>query len=145
MNILISACLYGQKCRYDGNGEMNAMVMDCSNKHTFVPVCPEILGGMNTPRNPCEIVEGKVKTAEGEDYTSFFVEGALKTLQVAMDKKCQYAILKDKSPSCGFGKIYDGTFSRKLIDGNGITANLLASKGIKVIPSSELEEFLGAL
>lgn len=145
MNIIISACLFGSNCRYDGTGEMNPIIAEQSKKHTFIPVCPEVLGGMETPRIPSEIIKDKVLNKIGEDVTGSFMSGAEETLKLAKQNNCKYAILKDRSPSCGYGTIYDGTFSKTLIPGNGFTANLLAQNGIKVVRASDMEWFFNTL
>ena len=143
INVLVSACLKGEKCRYDGNDnyikDIDAL-MDIVN---FIPVCPEVDGGLATPRAPSEIKDGRVIAKDGADVTEFFRKGAEKALQTAKEHNCKVALLKAKSPSCGSGKIYDGSFTRVLIDGNGITAQLLKENGIKVFCETEMCEFVG--
>ncbi|MEG0979588.1 MAG: DUF523 domain-containing protein [Oscillospiraceae bacterium] len=142
MNILVSACLLGIMCRYDGSCVVNQNLEKLREKHRLVPVCPEIYGGLKTPREPCEIVGDRVLTISGKDVTTNFVSGAQEILKLAKFFDCQYAILKERSPSCGYKSIYDGTFSGKLIEGNGITAALLADNGIPVIGESSIEQLL---
>ena len=142
MNILVSACLLGLNCRYDGKGQPNSKVLDLTEKLNVIPVCPEVYGGLKTPRNPAEIKEGKVVTVFGEDVTENFLRGAQETLKVARIFKCPYAVLKERSPSCGFGKVYDGTFSGKIIFGNGVTAGLLDKNGIKIFNENNFENHI---
>lgn len=138
MAILVSACLLGVKCRYDGKSKPSEKIIDLAKKETLIPICPEQLGGRPTPRNPVEVCNRKVVEKNGTDYTKEFQLGAKEVLKIANIFGCKKAILKSKSPSCGFGKIYDGTFSRTLIDGNGITAELLSKNGIKIITEDEI-------
>lgn len=142
MNILISACLLGVNCRYDGGGKLIDQIDQLKEIYNLIPVCPEIYGGLQTPREPAEIVNGKVLNRKGEDIHEKFRRGASETLHLAKLYNCKYAILKERSPSCGFGEIYDGTFSGNLVKGNGVTAELLSKNGIKIIGESEVENFL---
>lgn len=135
---LCSACLLGKNCRYDGKSKPNKKVLELSKKEKLFPVCPEELGGLPTPRIPSEIRDGRVVTKDGEDVTEKFKKGAEETLKIAKENNITEAILKQESPSCGCGKIHDGTFSGKVIDGWGITADLLRKNGIKVISEEEL-------
>jgi len=142
MNILVSACLLGISCRYDAKSKTDEKIVALiknSNFH-FIPVCPEILGGLQTPRIPCEIKNQKVVTENDEDKTAQFQKGANEVLRIAKLFDCKIAILKENSPSCGSKKIYDGTFTRTLIDGDGITSKLLKENGIKVFGESEVEK-----
>jgi uncharacterized protein YbbK (DUF523 family) len=133
---LCSACLLGIKCRYDGLSSDNSDVIKLAAEETLIPVCPEQLGGLGTPREVSEIRNGRVISIKGEDVTASFEHGARETLKIAKLYGIREAILKQKSPSCGYGMIYDGTFSGKLIKGNGITAELLSQNGIKIIPNN---------
>lgn len=142
MNILISACLMGINCRYNGKSEMIKELEELKAKYNLIPICPEIYGGLKTPRNPAERVEDKVLTNNGEDVTENYVKGAKEILKLAKFYNCKYAILKERSPSCGFGRIYDGTFSKTTKDGNGVTADLLAKNGVKIIGESKIGELL---
>ena len=137
-NILISACLLGETCRYDGKSKAYPKADRLKEKYNLIPVCPEILGGLKTPRTPCEIQSGRVIDQKGIDKTLEYKKGAEIALALARENNCHMAILKSKSPSCGKGRIYDGTFSKSLRDGNGITADLLIKNGIKVIREDEL-------
>ncbi|MGN0354560.1 MAG: DUF523 domain-containing protein [Muricoprocola sp.] len=140
-NILVSACLLGVNCRYNGIVKPNEEVMELLKRKDIhlIPVCPEQLGGLPTPRIPSEIVKDrKVMMKDGHNVTEEYRRGAEEALRLAKLYDCPIAILKERSPSCGCGEVYDGTFSGKLIKGNGITASLLLEHGIKVFGESEL-------
>jgi uncharacterized protein YbbK (DUF523 family) len=135
---IVSACLVGVKCRYDGSNVPDKALEELFQSGLAIPVCPELLGGLPCPRECCEIVKTednkyKVISKENKDVTAEFKLGALKTLEICKAIGADTAILKFRSPSCGYGKIYDGTFSGSIIDGNGITAELLSQNGIKVL------------
>ncbi|RKD32540.1 DUF523 domain-containing protein [Thermohalobacter berrensis] len=134
---IVSSCLAGVNCRYDGKANLDKKVYELVKEGKAILVCPEQLGGLTTPRLPSEIIENKegelkVINKEGRDVTSNFIRGAKETLKIAKAVDAKTAILKARSPSCGCGFIYDGTFSGKLKKGNGITADLLIKNGIKV-------------
>lgn len=129
----------GENCRYKGDNCRNEKVLALKEKHTLVPVCPEVLGGLPTPRAPGEIVGGKVLTPFGGDVTAEYNLGAQKALEIALQRGAELCIFKSKSPSCGKGMIYDGTFSGRLIPGSGVTASLMEKNGIKVITELDLE------
>jgi len=135
---LCSACLLGLKTRYDGKGLPNDKVIALSKKEVLIPVCPEQLGGLPTPRESAERVGKKVLRKSGEDVTGNFLMGAEEVLEIAKLFDIKEAIFKQNSPSCGCGKIYDGTFSGKPIEGNGVTTELLKKNGIKVVSEEEL-------
>ena len=132
MNILVSACLLGENCNYKGTNKFSEKVNELKTKHNLIAVCPERDGGLSVPRPPAEIQGDKVINIEGVDVTQNYKSGAEIALMLAKKYDCKYAILKKNSPSCGYGKIYDGTFGGILIDGNGITADLLTKNGIIV-------------
>lgn len=137
--ILVSACLLGTNCQYNGESDFTKELLEfLKNKGEFIAVCPEVLGGLPIPRDGAEIVGDKVKTTKGNDVTKEFLKGAEEVLKFAKENNVDLAILKAKSPSCGVGMIYDGTFSRKLIEGDGITAALLRKNGIKVMTEKDL-------
>ena len=142
MNILISGCLLGLKCRYDGKEKKLPEIEKLIKLYNLIPVCPEQLGGLPTPRISAERVKDRVITQVGADVTEEYQLGAKEALKIAKLYNCKKAILKEKSPSCGCGKIYDGTFSRNLTDGNGVTTNLLIDNGIEIFGESEIEKFL---
>ena len=140
MKILISTCLTGVPCRYDGRSK-DAKVIEKYPDIDFICVCPEVMGGLPTPRNCAEGLGNKVIDNQGNDVTKAFIEGANKALKVALDNHCQVALLKAKSPSCGNGLVYDGTFKGKLIAGDGIFASLLKENDISVFTEANLDEF----
>lgn len=139
-NILVSACLLGVCCRYDGKGNPNEQVLSLLDRQdvTLIPVCPEQLGGMPTPRIPSERRDGRVFNRAGEDMTACFLRGAEAALQIVRLYDCRLAILKERSPSCGCGRIYDGSFSGTLTQDNGVTAELLLREGIQVYGESRV-------
>ena len=140
MKILVSACLMGVHCRYNGSGEWDSQVRLLMDDHHLIPVCPEIMGGLATPREPAEIRDGRVITCSGNDVTDEYKKGAEEILALARSFECTKAILKKRSPSCGRGRIYDGTFTKTLINGDGITAGLLEAHGISVCGEGEFSE-----
>lgn len=140
--ILVSACLMGAYCRYDGNTNVKEDLKSLQNKYIFIYICPECDGGLSIPRAPSERKGELVLNKYGADNTSFFIKGAEHALVIAKKHHITKAILKSKSPSCGKGKIYDGTFTKHLIDGNGLTAELLMKNGIKVYTEDEWKELI---
>lgn len=140
MTLLVSACLLGCPCRYDGKSKPHDAVLALMEKHTLIPVCPEQMGGLATPRPPAECREDGVFTEAGSDVTAQYHRGAEEALHLAKLYGCTHAILKERSPSCGSGGIYDGSFSKKLIPGEGVTARLLRENGITVLGESEVEK-----
>lgn len=142
MNILISACLLGVNCRYNGEGQIVKHIDELIEKYNLIPVCPEIYGGMSTPREPSERIGEHVISKSGKDVTEHFKRGANEIMKLAQLYQCRYAILKERSPSCGYGEIYDGTFSGKLIEGNGILAEMLLKSGVTIISESRIKELL---
>ncbi len=140
MKILVSACLLGENCKYSGGNNKCDAIIELGKKHKLIPICPECFGGLPIPRVPSEIKDGRVYSKNGEDLTAAFEDGAEKSLYVAEESGCQLAILKERSPSCGFGEIYDGSFSGKIIRGNGITAQLLYDHGIAIIGETKLDQ-----
>ena len=143
--ILVSACLLGVYCRY--NGERKKMegierLMECAE---LIPVCPEILGGLPTPRPAAERVGNRVMNREGADVTEAYRRGAEETLRLAELFGAKMALLKERSPSCGMGKIHDGSFLGRIVDGSGVTAELLAAHGISVYGESCIDELLKTL
>ena len=144
MNILISGCLLGLSCRYDGQtkGLDRELIEKLQAKHNLIPACPEQLGGLPTPRNPSERIGDKIMMDSGADVTQQYKLGAQQALYLAKLFGCQAAILKERSPSCGSGSIYDGSFSGTLTVGDGVTAELFKSEGIPVYGESEVEALL---
>ena len=138
MKILISACLLGVPCRYDGKSKPCPEAEKLAATHTLIPFCPECIGGLPTPREPSEICGERVISRAGTDVTGEYRRGAEEALAMCRRLGCSCAVLKEKSPSCGHGKIYDGTFTGTLTDGDGITAALLSENGIPVYGESEI-------
>lgn len=140
--ILVSACLLGEKCKYSGESNYSQTVVDYlkTTGAEIVPVCPEVLGGLSTPRTPAEIRDGRVVTKDGRDVTEEYIRGAEETLRLAQEKGCSRAVLKERSPSCGSGYIYDGTFSKTLIPGDGMTVRMLKEAGICIYGENGLPE-----
>jgi len=156
--LLISACLLGQKVRYDGKDclQTHARLQALIKSGNVVTICPEMAGGLPTPRPPAEIqramtgmdvLAGKaeVRTNQGMDVTEQFIKGAHKALALAQKHNIRVAILKARSPSCGFGQIYDGNFSRTRIAGMGVTAALLSQHGVKIFDEEHIDQALDAL
>ena len=141
MKILISACLLGVCCRYDGASKPHPLAAALAEHHTLVPVCPEQLGGLPTPRPPAERRGGKVVTKSG-DVTEQYHRGAEETMKLCKLFGCEAAVLKERSPSCGHGQVYDGTFSGTLTAGGGVTSELLTAHDIPVYGESQIEELL---
>ena len=136
--ILCSACLLGIRCRYDALSKVNNKILSFLKKEILIPVCPEQLGGLSTPRECCEIRENRVVSRSGKDLTENFVKGAQETFYIAQLLNIKMAIFKQYSPSCGCGKIYDGTFTGRIIQGDGITTSFLKRNDIVVISEEEL-------
>ena len=139
-NILVSACLLGESCRYDGKSKPCERVIALSNTYNLIPICPEVMGGLPTPRTPSEICGELVLMKDGRDVTENYNSGAQKALTIARENACTVAILKEKSPSCGSGLIHNGKFDGGLIDGDGITAKLFKQEGIRVLGESQITE-----
>lgn len=137
---LVSACLLGDKCKYNGKSNYNKKVLEICESNFCIKVCPEVMGGLSTPRTPAERIGDKVISKEGEDFTENFIIGAEETLSIAKEFGIKKAILKSRSPSCGYGEIYDGSFSNILIEGNGLTAELLSKNGIDILTEEDIEE-----
>lgn len=143
MKLLISQCLFGVACRYDGKSVVVKDVVDFIEKigkENCILICPEVESGLLTPRLPSERRGEKVVNTAGEDMTDFFKQGANLALKKAQESGCTCALLKNKSPSCGSGLIYDGSFSGTVIPGNGITSELLQKNGIKVFNETQIKE-----
>lgn len=138
MKILVSACLLGHNCKYNGGNNRNEQVLDFLQGHEVIPICPESLGKLPVPRPPAEIVNGVVINKEGKSVDAEFRSGAAKALEIALTNKIDLAILKANSPSCGSNQIYDGTFTGTKIPGDGIFVRLLKEKGIKVLTEKEI-------
>lgn len=142
--ILVSACLAGFDCKYNGGNNVDDTIVQLVKEGKAIPVCPEELGGLTTPRAPSEVTMMQQKrcvvNTEGQDVTAPFVLGAQKCFAIAKRYDCQQAILQPRSPSCGKGKIYNGKFEKVLVDGNGVFAELLLQNGITVFTLDEWKE-----
>jgi len=142
MNLLISSCLLGIRCRYDGGRKALDRLDELMEKHVLIPVCPEVVGGLPTPRVPAERIGDKVITKDGRDVTAEYEKGAQEALKLAQMTGCTHALLKERSPSCGCGTIYDGNFSGGLCRGDGVCGELLKKHGIEVLGESRVQELL---
>ena len=141
--IIVSACLAGVECRYNGKSFPIPVVMDMVKKGQAIPLCPELLGNLPIPRLSAEQRDGKIFSSDGQDVTVDYVTGARIALRIAQLIDCKKAILKSKSPTCGCGMIYDGTFSGKMIKGEGTFSKMLKQENIEVCTEDELEEVDG--
>lgn len=137
--ILVSACLLGAACKYSGGNNFCPQIAAMVQDHTLVPVCPEQLGGLPTPRPPSERQGNRVVTRDGRDVTDAYLRGAQEALRLATLFGCDTAVLKARSPSCGVRAIYDGSFTGTVISGNGVTAELLQAAGIRVLTEAQLD------
>ena len=147
-SILISACLLGVACRYDGLSKPldKEIIEKLREQYHLVPVCPEVMGGLPTPRVPAEIsANGKVFRQDGVEVSENYIRGAKEALRLAGIFQCDTALMKEKSPSCGAGKIYDGSFTKTLTNGNGIASEFLQKNGIRIVGESKIfsEKLLG--
>lgn len=138
MKILVSACLLGENCKYNGGNNFSEKVSKYMEGHEVISVCPECLGGLTTPRVPAEIVSGVVTTKDGRNVDAEFRKGAEIALEIAKQEKIDLVILQSRSPSCGVKQIYDGTFSGTRIDGQGVFAKLLKENGFEMIDVEDL-------
>ncbi len=138
MKIGVSACLLGENCKYNGKNNFSSKLEEILKNHDLVAICPEVLGGLPTPRDPAEIVGEIVRTKDGRSVDDEFKKGAKKALELIKRSKVELVVLQSRSPSCGIGKIYDGSFTGKLINGDGIFAKLLKEEGIKAIDVEDL-------
>lgn len=137
--ILVSACLLGAACKYSGGDNLCPQVAAMAQDHALVPVCPEQLGGLPTPRTPAERQGDRVVTKDSRDVTEAYLRGAQEALKLAKLFGCDTAILKARSPSCGARAIYDGSFTGTVVPGDGVTAELLQASGIRVLTETELD------
>ena len=135
---IVSACLAGINCRGDNKSKPCQKVIDLVKQGKAIPVCPEQLGGLTTPRDSAEQKGNKIFDKSGKDVTIQFERGAKEGLNIALLANCDEAVIKSKSPSCGSGKIYDGTFSGKLVDGDGVFAKILKKNNIKIFSENDI-------
>ena len=137
----VSSCLAGVKCTFRGDDNLIEIIKEMVARKEAIMICPEVLGGMSIPRNPCEIRNNKVIDITGEDKTMEYILGAKKSLEILQKHDIDVVLLKAYSPSCGKNKIYDGSFTHTLIDGDGITFQMLEKNGIMVFNENEINEF----
>ncbi|MDU2441795.1 MAG: DUF523 domain-containing protein [Veillonella sp.] len=140
--LLISECLFGVHCRYDGKDNYIETIEALKEYYELVPVCPEVLGGLSTPRDPAERQGERICTVNGADVTDEFVRGAQLTVDIALKYGCKQALMKAKSPSCGYKRIYDGTFTRTMKNGHGCTVEALLEKNITIYTENDIELLL---
>lgn len=140
--IIVSACLLGTNCKYNGGNNLNKELIEFLKNYEIIPICPECMGGLSTPRVPSEIIGDKVINKEGLDVTNNYLSGANKALELAKKHQVKIAILKAKSPSCGEGKVYDGTFTNTLVEKDGVTVKIFKSEGIKVYTENNYQELI---
>ena len=139
MKILVSACLLGENCKYNGNNNYNKDVAEFVKGHEVIAVCPEVLGGLSVPRKPAEIVNGVVMTKEHVSVDEEFSNGAAVAFKIAVDNHIDLAILQSRSPSCGVNQIYDGSFDGRLKEGQGVFAQMLKQAGLNIIDVEDLK------
>ena len=140
--ILISACLVGDNVKYNGGNNKSPLIEKLLEKYELIPFCPEVEGGLSTPRSPSERKDGRVINEEGQDVTMAFEKGAELAFNICLFLKIKRVILKERSPSCGSKEIYDGSFKHKAIPGMGVTAEYLKEKGIEVYNEDDIESLL---
>lgn len=138
MKILVSACLLGQNCKYNGGNNRNQHVLDYVEGHEVIPVCPEVAAGLGTPRTPVEIVNGHVRAEDGTSVDEPLRRAVARILDEVRELDIDCAVLQSRSPTCGVNQIYDGTFSRTRIDGSGVLAQALKDAGYRVIDAEDL-------
>ena len=142
MKVIVSACLAGDNCKYNGGNNLNQKMMAFLQTHEIIKVCPEVLGGLPTPRPSAEIVNGQVMNTEGKNITKEFSLGAQKAFEIVQQKNPDLIILQSRSPSCGIKQIYDGTFSGKKIHGHGLFAEFCIKAGYKVLDTEDIDDYL---
>lgn len=140
--IIVSGCLIGCDCRYKGDNCKCDELLALADKHTLIPVCPEQLGGLSTPRDPAEIVGDKVISNHGKDVTYEYTKGAQMALYIARTNKADAIVFKANSPSCGKGIIYNGTFTGNKTQGNGVAAEMFLNSGYKVFNENEMQDLI---
>lgn len=140
MTILVSACLLGENCKYNGGNNRNERVLRYIEGHEVIPVCPEMLGGLPSPRKPVQWRDGHAVTADGDDCTAAFNRGVERAMTQIDGKHIDLAILQSRSPTCGVKQVYDGTFTGTKIDGQGALAKALAARGIKLLDAADVPD-----
>lgn len=144
MKVMCSACLLGSNCKYNGGNNYNEKLADYLKDHEVVAVCPECLGGLPTPRVPAEIVNGTVMNAEGVSVDEQFRRGAEQALAIGLRENVDLVVLQSRSPSCGVKQIYDGSFEKRLIEGQGVFAKLCCKAGLKVVDLEDVDSIFEA-
>ena len=142
MKVIVSACLAGDNCKYNGGNNFNQKMMDFLKAHEMIKVCPEVLGGLPIPRPSAEIVNDQVMNTKGKNITKEFTLGAQKAFEIVQKENPDLIILQSRSPSCGIKQIYDGTFSGRKISGQGLFAELCIKAGYKVLDIEDIDEFI---
>lgn len=140
--IIVSACLLGDNVKYNGGNNYDSRIEKLKEVYDIIPICPETFGGMKRPREPSEIRNGTVISRSGKDVTKYFEEGANQVINIVNFKKIKKALLMDRSPSCGVNEIYNGTFSKRLIKGQGYTTQRLAEMGIRLFTMDQIDELI---
>ena len=135
---MVSACLTGENCKYNGGNNLSQKVMDLLKNNTIITICPEVMGGLPTPRVPAEIVSGEVINRDGISVDQEYHAGAEKALKIAQQEQPDLIVLQSRSPSCGVKQRYDGSFSGRLVSGSGITAELLIRNGFRVLDAEDI-------
>ena len=139
MKIAVSACLLGRNVKYNGENNFSSKLVEKLKNHEIIEICPEVMGGLPIPRDPAELVDGEVITNKGKSVDYEFRKGAKKALEIIKNEEIELVILQSRSPSCGKGKIYDGSFSSKLIEGDGVFVKLLEENGLRAI---DVEDYI---
>ena len=142
MKIMVSACLAGENCKYNGGNNRNEKVQQLMSEHEVITVCPEQMGGLPTPRVPSEVKEGIVTARDGRNVDREFRTGAAKCLEIALREQPDLIVLQSRSPSCGVKQRYDGSFTGKLVDAPGVTAQLLMENGFRCVDVEDLSDYL---
>ena len=142
MKILVSACLLGENCKYNGGNNYNAAVAEFVKSKEFLPICPEMMAGMGCPRIPIEIVDGVLIDRNGNNVDAAMREAVMKAMEMIRKENIQCAVLQSRSPTCGVNQVYDGSFSGKLIDGSGVFVQALKDAGYQVIDAEDVKKYL---
>jgi len=142
MKIMVSACLAGENCKYNGGDNRNEKVQQLMSEHEVITVCPEQMGGLPTPRVPSEVKEGIVTARDGRNVDREFRTGAAKCLEIALREQPDLIVMQSRSPSCGVKQRYDGSFTGKLVDAPGVTAQLLMENGFRCVDVEDLSDYL---
>ena len=140
MKIMVSACLAGENCKYNGGNNRHEKILKLMSENEVILVCPEMMGGLSTPREPCEIRDGVVMARDGRNVDAEFRAGAAKCLEIARREQPDLIVLQPRSPSCGVKQRYDGTFTGTLVEGSGVTAQLLMENGFRCVDVEDLRE-----